>query len=418
MRTQRLAIVTSSGGTCSARMTNTVPGGGSSIVLSSAGAASSTRWKSVSTSTLRAPSTGTGRRPAGDLAARRRRAATRRCRSTTTTSGWTPASDPPADLALVAAAVRAQQLRGEGRGPPPLAGSRRPDEQVGVHRRAGRGAQLGDGPVLADDVGVETGHRRPPTRGTRRSTRAATSSMVPLPSTTPPVAGRPRPARGSPRRRGVELGALRLEPVGHRVEPRECRRRQQDDEVGLQAARGPRRQLAQLVDVEAAPVALVRERRRRVPVADHVGAALEGGRMTAATCSARAAAISSASARASRPATSGIEQQLADLLADAGAARLAGQHRADRIGEPRRLRRLAASLAALEGDEAAAAHDRSGALGAQRQDRQHAGDEDDGRAEPQRQSRTRQRDVDAETDLAVEPPVRQRPAAWQAAAPA
>ena len=51
-------MVTSSGGTYSARTTNTADGGGSSMVLSSAGPASRTRWKSARTSTLRSPSTG------------------------------------------------------------------------------------------------------------------------------------------------------------------------------------------------------------------------------------------------------------------------------------------------------------------------------------------------------------------------
>ena len=58
MRTQRDAMVTSSGGMCSARMTNTVLSGGSSIVFRSLGAASRTRWKSTGTRTLRRPSTG------------------------------------------------------------------------------------------------------------------------------------------------------------------------------------------------------------------------------------------------------------------------------------------------------------------------------------------------------------------------
>ena len=46
IRTQRLAIVTRSFGTSSARTTNTVPAGGSSMVLSNFGAAVVTRWNS------------------------------------------------------------------------------------------------------------------------------------------------------------------------------------------------------------------------------------------------------------------------------------------------------------------------------------------------------------------------------------
>ncbi len=89
MRTQRLAMVTSSGGTNSARTTKTVPGGGSSMVLSNAGPASFTRWKSLRTRTLRSPSIGL------KAAARAMSRAESMLmygpwRSTTTTSGWVP----------------------------------------------------------------------------------------------------------------------------------------------------------------------------------------------------------------------------------------------------------------------------------------------------------------------------------------
>ncbi len=83
--------MTSSGGSCSARMTNTVLAGGSSSTFSSTDAASRTRWKSTRSRTFRDPSL-------GERMARRR---TSRAwsteidapeRSTTTTSGCTPAN--------------------------------------------------------------------------------------------------------------------------------------------------------------------------------------------------------------------------------------------------------------------------------------------------------------------------------------
>ena len=58
MRTDRLAMVTSSGGTSSARITKKVDGGGSSTYLRRIAPNWSMRWKSSSTSTLRSPSAG------------------------------------------------------------------------------------------------------------------------------------------------------------------------------------------------------------------------------------------------------------------------------------------------------------------------------------------------------------------------
>ena len=83
-------MVMRSAGTWSARMTNTVEGGGSSKVFNNAGPASLTRWKSCSTSTLRVASKGlvdanrvTSRAVSMLMAAP--------SRSTSITSGWTPA---------------------------------------------------------------------------------------------------------------------------------------------------------------------------------------------------------------------------------------------------------------------------------------------------------------------------------------
>ena len=58
MRTERDAMVTSSGGTSSARITKKVDAGGSSTYLSRMAPNWSMRWKSSSTSTLRLPSAG------------------------------------------------------------------------------------------------------------------------------------------------------------------------------------------------------------------------------------------------------------------------------------------------------------------------------------------------------------------------
>jgi hypothetical protein len=92
MRTHREAIVTSSAGTWSASSTNTVDAGGSSIVFSNAGPAACTRCISVSTSTLRRPSTGdrtASRMISGTSSFTDRNAP---CGTNVTTSGCSPAS--------------------------------------------------------------------------------------------------------------------------------------------------------------------------------------------------------------------------------------------------------------------------------------------------------------------------------------
>ena len=90
MRTHREAMVTSSGDTWSARITNTVLGGGSSTTFSSAGTASWARWNSGTTSTLRAASLGVrmARRRISRACSMPRKAPSR---SITDTSGCTPA---------------------------------------------------------------------------------------------------------------------------------------------------------------------------------------------------------------------------------------------------------------------------------------------------------------------------------------
>ena len=104
----------------------------------------------------------------------------------------------PASSETVAPAARPAKARGRG----PLARPLGSDEQVGVDGRAHRGPQLGDGPVLADDVipqcstasrtGCRRWSRRPPESAGRSEaaghdhpTRGpATSRTEPSPSTT------------------------------------------------------------------------------------------------------------------------------------------------------------------------------------------------------------------------------------------
>ena len=70
-----------------------------------------------------------------------------------------PGQDPAADVAPATATVRTQKGGGEAAGG--RAGSRpgRPDEEVGVHRPAGRGPERGHRGRLADDLGEELGDR-------------------------------------------------------------------------------------------------------------------------------------------------------------------------------------------------------------------------------------------------------------------
>ena len=80
------------------------------------------------------------------------------------------------------------------------------------------------------------------------------------------------------------------------------------------------------------------------------------GRISAAACSARAAAKSRASVRAAIPWLPGPEQDLADRLADRGAAGLAGDHDLEPagpqgIGEQAALGGLARPFTALEDHE-------------------------------------------------------------------
>ena len=133
MRTQRDAMVTSSGGTWSARMTKIVLAGGSSTTLSRGATASWARWNSVSSSTLRPASFGV-------------RMASRRI-SRARLDGQEGAlpldhhqvgvdlgQGPGAHVAPVGPASGAQQGGGQRPGRRPLAGARRPDQQVGVDR--------------------------------------------------------------------------------------------------------------------------------------------------------------------------------------------------------------------------------------------------------------------------------------------
>ena len=91
IRTQREAMVTSSGGTWSARITKTVLAGGSSTILSRGATASWARWNSVSSSTLRSASFGV-RMASRRISLARSMDRNGPSRSTTSRSGWTSAN--------------------------------------------------------------------------------------------------------------------------------------------------------------------------------------------------------------------------------------------------------------------------------------------------------------------------------------
>jgi hypothetical protein len=62
------------------------------------------------------------------------------------------------DAPLAGTALRAKERGGKRARRGALSGTRRTDEQVGVHRRCRGNTELGHGLVLADDVVVEGRH--------------------------------------------------------------------------------------------------------------------------------------------------------------------------------------------------------------------------------------------------------------------
>ena len=273
-------MVTSSGGTSSARITKKVDAGGSSTYLRRMAPNWSMRWKSSSTSTLRLPS-------AGDRAA---------C---LTTASAVPRVDATlgrgrlhdvqvgvglgqreADVALGVLALgagREQQGRERPRGGS-LAGAARAHEQVGVDRVDRRGRELGDGVVLPDDVRphIDPGHGRHaasmpaagaplrrrlrPGRGSgwRRSPRsaAATSSSGAVPSTTAHRSGSAIACTRNPScTRAWKASPGRLDPVLGPGQPAlgvAGRHLEQDDEVGPEPVGGPAGELLDLGGARAA----------------------------------------------------------------------------------------------------------------------------------------------------------------------
>ena len=151
------AMVTSSGGTKSASTRNVVDGGGSSIDFSSRAAASAvSRWKSCSTITLRAPSTG-AREVSWTISRAWSAEIAGPARSTSWTSGCSAPSARRAARTLGVVDAGEEQ-GGEGPGGLVLGRAGRAEQQVGVHRRRRRRRQVGDRRRLPDDVVPDAGH--------------------------------------------------------------------------------------------------------------------------------------------------------------------------------------------------------------------------------------------------------------------
>ena len=263
--------MTSSGGTSSARITKKVEAGGSSTYLSRMAPNWSMRWKSSSTSTLRLPSAGeraaclttcravgASMRPWAVVASTTWRSG---CVSASARRRWRSASSPsePAD----------SRSAGEGPRRGALARAAGPDEQVGVDGVDGRGGELGDGVVLADDVRphVDPGHRghgriiaQPARAGSgeigeadgRRSPRwpRRRRPRVPVPSTIAHRSGSAIACTRNPSwTRAWKASPGRLDAVLGPGQPElgvPRRHLEQDDEVGPQPVGGPARQLLDL----------------------------------------------------------------------------------------------------------------------------------------------------------------------------
>ena len=150
---------------------------------------------------------------------------------------------------------------------------------------------------------------RPPPRSRR-------PARPPRSTTTRSPARRRRCARKPVAHALVERDVLGLEPVGAPAgRAREAQRGvdvEQDGDVGHEPAGRPVVERADLVEVEPAAVALVRERRVGEAVAHDARRPPRGaGTITCATSSARLASYSSSSARGSSPVVRGVEQQVA-----------------------------------------------------------------------------------------------------------
>ena len=317
MRTDRLAIVTSSGGTSSARITKNVDGGGSSTYLRRIAPNWSMRWKSSRTSTLRSPS-------AGDSAA---------CFTIGLGGGSVDAALGGGGLDDVEVGVRLGQrealvalgvlaLAARPRGAAPRRPWRRRASRSPTARRAGTSGPGGrPRPSAARSRAAD--RRRPPTRrcrsrsprlslrprrgvaGLRRShcegalptpsehvrsgnrmlticqMASATSSSRPVPSmiaqrSGSSIAWRRKPSctrrwKASPAdsSRSLARASAMLGGVGAHLE--------QHDEVGPPALRRPARQLLHLGGRQLAAVALVGDRRAGEAIADHRASGVEGG---------------------------------------------------------------------------------------------------------------------------------------------
>src|SRR5262249_40491847 len=156
---------------------------------------------------------------------------------------------------------------------------------------------------------------------------------------------------------GLELDALALDAIRAAAAPRGvlCIEHDEERPVGEQAACRLHVELENVVDAEAAPDALVRERRVDVAVADDVRAFVERGpdHLVDELCTRRR---EQRRLRPRRDLAVVCEEQRSHALAELRPARLAGcDHAAtlaaERLGQQLCLRRLAAAVDPLERDE-------------------------------------------------------------------
>ena len=225
-------------------------------------------------------------------------------------------------------------------------------------------AQHLDRGLLPDDVVPDARHAGPARRPTRRR------AVDPLTDRPRQLVHRQRrvehePAarigRGAAQERlagpAVELVAGPLEPVGLARQPRTPGDRvevEQHRERGEQAVDGPQGEAFDLVGPQVPPAALVGDRRVEVAVGDDDGAARER-RPDERGDVVRAVGRVEQRLRAGVDVVA-VQDRVAQLQAELGAARLARQHDlaaqpAQPVTEQAGLRRLAGAVAALEGHE-------------------------------------------------------------------
>jgi hypothetical protein len=127
-----------------------------------------------------------------------------------------------------------------------------------------------------------------------------------------------------------EIVALALDPVA--TAPAEAltgdldREVEEHDEIGEPVAVGPTVQLPELVDIQAAPIALVGKRRARITVADHIIASRQSRLDDLSNMLGAGSQHEECLSSRHRCEERLLEEKPAQGLADGCAARLAGEH--------------------------------------------------------------------------------------------